>query len=216
MESSWTVYLLGLVAQGLFSARMLVQWIASEKAGKVVSPTLFWILSLIASYIFFIYGWLREDFSLMLGQIIGYCAYIWNIGAKGVWRQIPEAPRITLKTLLVATPILCIGLLLRNPASVAASLFKNEALPMWMIIFGSTGQVIFSFRFLYQAVYSSKRGESILPKGFWLISLAGSIIIFTYGAMRLDPVVLLAQAFGIFTYTRNLIIWKKSHAQHKS
>lgn len=212
MESSWPVYLLGLLAQGLFSARMLVQWISSEKAGKVVSPTIFWVLSLIASYIFFIYGWLREDFSLMLGQIIGYCAYIWNIGAKGVWKRLSQPLLILLKAVLIITPLICIGLLLRNPAAVADSLFKNENLPLWMVIFGSAGQIIFSFRFLYQAIYSSRRGESILPKGFWLISLAGSLIIFSYGLMRLDPVVILAQAFGIFTYTRNLIIWKKSHA----
>ena len=73
MDSAPLVYVLGFIAQGLFSARILVQWIMSEKAGKVVSPTIFWVLSLIASYLFFIYGWLRNDFSIMLGQVIGYC-----------------------------------------------------------------------------------------------------------------------------------------------
>ena len=51
MESVF-VYVLGFLAQGLFSARILVQWIMSERAKKVVSPTIFWILSLIASYLF--------------------------------------------------------------------------------------------------------------------------------------------------------------------
>ena len=45
MGSFW-IFALGLVAQGLFSARTLVQWVLSEKARKVVNPTIFWILSL--------------------------------------------------------------------------------------------------------------------------------------------------------------------------
>lgn len=90
MESAPFVYALGFLAQGLFSARILVQWIMSERARKVVSPTIFWVLSLIASYLFFIYGWLRDDFSIMLGQVIAYYVYIWNLGAKGVWKSIPR------------------------------------------------------------------------------------------------------------------------------
>ena len=60
MDNLW-IYVLGLLAQGLFSARMLVQWIRSEKAHTVVNPTLFWVLSLAGSLLFFLYGWLRQD-----------------------------------------------------------------------------------------------------------------------------------------------------------
>ncbi|MBQ5467453.1 MAG: lipid-A-disaccharide synthase N-terminal domain-containing protein, partial [Oscillospiraceae bacterium] len=88
MSTSPWIFALGFFAQGLFAARMLVQWLLSEKAGKVINPTVFWILSLIASLLFFIYGWLRQDFALMLGQVIGYCAYVWNLDAKGVWRPL--------------------------------------------------------------------------------------------------------------------------------
>ena len=55
MDNLW-IYALGLTAQGLFSARMLVQWLRSEKERKVVNPTLFWALSLAASLLFFLYG----------------------------------------------------------------------------------------------------------------------------------------------------------------
>lgn len=34
------------MAQLFFSARVLVQWIMSERARRVLSPTLFWALSL--------------------------------------------------------------------------------------------------------------------------------------------------------------------------
>ena len=37
---------LGFVAQGLFTARFVVQWIASERAGKSVMPIAFWFFSI--------------------------------------------------------------------------------------------------------------------------------------------------------------------------
>ena len=47
---------------------------------------------------------------------------------------------------------------------------------------------------------------SILPVGFWIISLAGSGMIITYGIIRLDAVLIIGQAFGFVIYIRNLIL----------
>ena len=49
--SQYFIIAIGLLAQLLFSARLLVQWIASERAHKVLSPTLFWQLSMAASFL---------------------------------------------------------------------------------------------------------------------------------------------------------------------
>ncbi len=211
MESSPFVYVLGFLAQGLFSARILVQWIMSERAKKVVSPTIFWILSLIASYLLFIYGWLRDDFSIMLGQVIAYYVYIWNLGAKGVWKSIRSGWRQILVTILLLTPVVGISLMADHAQDLIARLFKNSEIPLWLIIFGSLGQVIFSFRFIYQWIYSSRRGESMLPAGFWIISLTGSAIIVIYGIIRLDPVIILGQGIGFISYSRNLILWRRNN-----
>ena len=205
------VYALGFLAQGLFSARILVQWILSERAKKVVSPTIFWILSLIASYLLFIYGWLRDDFSIMLGQVIAYYVYIWNLGAKGVWKNIRSGWRQILVTILLLTPVVGISLMADHAQDLIARLFKNSEIPLWLIIFGSLGQVIFSFRFIYQLIYSSRRGESMLPAGFWIISLTGSAIIVIYGIIRLDPVIILGQGIGFISYSRNLILWRRNN-----
>ena len=59
------IFVIGFLAQICFSARIILQWILSEKAKKVVSPSIFWKLSLIGAYLLFIYGWLRNDFSDM-------------------------------------------------------------------------------------------------------------------------------------------------------
>ena len=65
MDSSWYIYALGFVGQILFSARVLVQWLMSEKQKKVVNPTIFWVLSLVASIVYFVYAYLRNDFSII-------------------------------------------------------------------------------------------------------------------------------------------------------
>lgn len=208
---SLPVIALGLLAQGLFSARMLVQWISSERSGRVENPTLFWAFSLVASLLFFIYGWLREDFALMLGQVIGYYVYIWNLKAKGIWPSLHNWAK-PLVAVLALVPVLAIVSLIKANPGIFATLFDNEDIPLWLVIFGSVGQVVFSFRFLYQFIYSSRRGESVLPLGFWIISLAGSCLVLSYGIIRLDPVVVLAQGFGLVTYIRNIMIWRKRKA----
>ena len=68
-SSSLFVYAIGFVAQGFFSARMLIQWILSERAHRVVSPNLYWICSLVGSILLFVYGWLRSDFAIILGGV---------------------------------------------------------------------------------------------------------------------------------------------------
>lgn len=212
MNSSWYIYALGFVAQGLFSARILVQWLMSEKRKEVVNPTIFWVLSLVASIVYFVYAYLRSDFSIMLGLFISYFIYIWNMGMKGVWKKLPDAARIMTVSLLVALPFVAVSVLfLRDPSAAVDTLFKNELIPGWMIVMGTVGQLVFTVRFIYQFLYSRKRNESLLPVGFWIIGIIGATILVTYGALRHDWVLLVGQAFGWVTYVRNLMIWNKSH-----
>ena len=215
MSANTAIFALGFLAQGLFSARMLVQWIMSEKAGKVVNPTIYWALSLVASYIFFIYGWLREDFALMLGQVLNYFIYIWNLEKKEIRKTVPRPLSIFALSLLLATPVLCITALLATvPCSeLSARLFDNADIPIWLLATGSTGQAILSLRFLYQLIYSARRGESMLPLGFWVISLTGASITIVYGIFRLDPVILVGQACGFAAYSRQIALWRKSYAR---
>ena len=199
------LYVIGFLAQLFFSARILLQWILSERARRVVSPALFWILSLAGSYLLFVYGWMRDDFAIVLGQIIAYYIYIWNLRIKGLWKRIPMAVRI----LLALTPVVAVGFACAHIDAFVRDFFRNEAVPLWLLLFGSAGQVIFTLRFVYQYSYSRRRGESILPIGFWVLSLTGSAIIVAYGIVRLDPVLILGQSVGFVAYTRNILIHKK-------
>lgn len=201
------IYIIGFLAQIFFAARTILQWILSERAKKVLSPSMYWILSILGSYLFFIYGWLRDDFAILLGQLISYYIYIWNLNEKGLWNKLHNI----FKLLLIATPILAIAFAINDAHLFIQNFLQNEKIPLWLIIFGSLGQIIFTLRFVYQWFYSMKRKESLLPLGFWIISLVGSAAIISYGLMRLDPVLILGQSFGFIAYIRNIVIHRKEY-----
>lgn len=204
MDTPIQILAIGFVAQGFFSARILVQWVLSERARRVLSPSTFWILSLAGAYLLCLYGWLRNDFAIVLGQFISYYIYLWNLNAKGIWRKIPQP----LRGVLLLTPVVAIALLLGNAQTYIERFLHNEEIPLWLLLFGSAGQVLFTLRFVYQWFFSHRQGESRLPAGFWLISLAGSLSIVTYGLIRQDIVLIVGQSFGIVAYIRNLVLIK--------
>lgn len=199
------IYVIGFLAQVFFSARILLQWILSERAKKVISPAIFWQLSIVGSYLLFIYGWLRDDFAIILGQIISYYIYIWNLDKKHQWKKLP----FIIRTLLLLTPVAAILYMLKDVSAFVDQFFRNEKIPLWLLIYGSMGQIIFTLRFVYQWFYSKRKDESLLPIGFWIISLFGSLIIVSYAVYRRDPVLILGQSTGLVAYSRNIYLSKK-------
>jgi lipid-A-disaccharide synthase-like uncharacterized protein len=75
----------------------------------------------------------------------------------------------------------------------------------WIVV-GLAGQALFSARFIYQWIVSERRKESVIPLGFWYLSLGGSLVLLCYAIYRHDPVFILGQSFGSFIYIRNLIL----------
>lgn len=203
--SNWIIYSVGFLAQLLFSGRLILQWILSEKSKKVLTPSLFWKLSLFASFLLFVYGYLRDDFAIMLGQALTYFIYIRNLQLQGEWQKVPKL----LRWFLWIFPALLIVYSYNNNTYDMDKLFKNEAISLWLLIWGSVAQIIFTLRFVYQWLYSEKNKESSLPFGFWLLSLIGSIMILIYAVLRKDPVLLIGHLMGSVIYFRNLIILKK-------
>lgn len=203
----WIIYSIGFFAQILFSGRLLLQWILSEKSKMVLTPRLFWQLSLLASFLLFIYGYLRHDFAIMLGQALAYFIYIRNIQIQGEWKKFPWA----FRTFLWLFPFLIVIYYYNNNKLDLQNLFQNENIPLWLLLLGSVAQIIFTFRFVYQWIYSEKRKESSLPKGFWVLSLTGAMLILSYAILRKDPVLLIGHLFGSVIYIRNLMILNKQH-----
>jgi len=78
------------------------------------------------------------------------------------------------------------------------------------VLFGLAAQAVFTLRFLVQWIASERRGKSHVPVAFWYLSLAGAVMLFTYGAVwKHDPVLVLGQSVGFIIYIRNLILIRR-------
>ena len=76
-EFWWVIF--GLGGQLLFTARFLVQWIASERAGRSTIPIMFWYFSLGGGLTLFAYAVHRGDPVFILGQSLGVFIYLRNL-----------------------------------------------------------------------------------------------------------------------------------------
>lgn len=205
------VFAIGFLAQILFSARQLTQWISSERAGKVLSPMIFWQLSVFASFLLIVYGIFRNDLAIILGQVITYGVYIRNLHYFGFWTRIHKIPRL----LAYIFPVLAATFLLMGETHNLQTVFGNEDISTPLLIWGIASQVVFTFRFVYQWLYSEKRKQSILPMGFWVISLSGSLMVLSYAIVRKDPVLFVGQIFGFVVYGRNIILGLRQKRRDK-
>ena len=73
----WVI--LGFVAQGFFTMRFVVQWIASERVGRSVIPLAFWVFSIAGGILLFAYALYRRDPVFILGQGFGVFVYLRNL-----------------------------------------------------------------------------------------------------------------------------------------
>jgi lipid-A-disaccharide synthase-like uncharacterized protein len=73
----WLVF--GVLAQLLFAARFLVQWISSERAGKSVIPFAFWLFSMGGGLMTLVYGVVKREPIIIMGQALSTIIYVRNI-----------------------------------------------------------------------------------------------------------------------------------------
>jgi len=82
--------LFGLAAQVVFMSRMLVQWIASERARRSIVPVAFWWLSLLGAVMMLAYGVMRQDIVIIVAQLFGFLVYARNLWLIYLERRGPE------------------------------------------------------------------------------------------------------------------------------
>jgi lipid-A-disaccharide synthase-like uncharacterized protein len=69
----------GLIAQLSFGARFLVQWIASERAGRSVVPLAFWFFSIGGGLMTLLYGLVKREPVIIIGQLLSNVIYVRNL-----------------------------------------------------------------------------------------------------------------------------------------
>jgi lipid-A-disaccharide synthase-like uncharacterized protein len=200
--NNYLVIAFGFFAQFLFFARTIVQWFKSEQQGEVISPVMYWQISLLASVLMLTYGIFRNDFSIVLGQVLVYSVYVRNLQLKNAWKKMHPVTR----TLAIVIPLLYLSWLIFGQNHNFSTILKNKNVSLFLLIWGSAGQVIFNSRFYYQWIYSEYKNDSVLPLGFWIISTVGSLMIFVYSIPRLDPVLFVSHSLGLFMYSRNILL----------
>ena len=85
MEIDKTWLVVGLIGQGLFSARFFVQWLQSEKLKKSVIPSAFWYFSMAGGITLLAYAIHRRDPVFIIGQGAGLVIYFRNL--QFLWRD---------------------------------------------------------------------------------------------------------------------------------
>jgi len=209
IQNDYLIYAIGFGAQLLFSARMIIQLFLSEKAGKSLSPTIYWQLSLLASLLMLSYGIFRLDFAIVFGQFLLFYIYIRNLQLKNNWTKFPKLSRFIIPLL----PIAGLGFMVLSGNFAIDSLFKNKDVSQSLLIWGVIAQLVFIFRFIFQWFESETRKESILSTKFWLISLCGSLMILSYAILRKDPVLFIGQLVGACVYSRNIYLGMRPKKQ---
>ena len=74
---------IGFSGQAIFTARFLVQWVASEKKRDSVVPVAFWWLSLVGGLTLLVYAIHRQDPVIIVGQAMGLFVYVRNLMLVG-------------------------------------------------------------------------------------------------------------------------------------
>ncbi|UOG76141.1 lipid-A-disaccharide synthase N-terminal domain-containing protein [Hymenobacter tibetensis] len=202
---------IGLTSQLLFSSRIVLQWVQSERAKRVLVPTLFWQISLISSFLMIIYGMLRHDPVILGAQLISYGIYIRNLQLLGEWRKLSAWFRAGAYVFPLAT----LGWFVVGNQHFSLQAMLSHGIPSGVLMLGTIGQTIFLMRFVYQWLYSERKGESVLPLSFWVVSLVGSVLILAYALLRdpMDKVLILGNVFGTVVYARNIVLMRREAAK---
>lgn len=93
--SSWAWFLVGLVGEGVFFMRFVVQWWASERSKRTVVPLLFWNLSLLGTALVLAYAVYLVSWVFILAYSLNIFLYVRNLI---IAKRHPEAEALAEKT----------------------------------------------------------------------------------------------------------------------
>ncbi|MFN3844067.1 MAG: lipid-A-disaccharide synthase N-terminal domain-containing protein [Rehaibacterium terrae] len=79
MKDTTVWIMIGFLGQALFSARFIIQWLASERARRSIVPKAFWYFSLAGSAVLLSYAIHRADPVFIVGQASGLFIYLRNL-----------------------------------------------------------------------------------------------------------------------------------------
>jgi lipid-A-disaccharide synthase-like uncharacterized protein len=198
--------LFGLIGNAFFTARVLVQWIASERNKRSVVPVAFWWTSLSAAVIHILYSLGRHDehgaYDPDLPMFIGLAATLLPyIRSLRIHYRPDRPPRPAGPFIAIAAAIMLVLI------AVAAAGVPFDT--WWLFTLGIAGNAIYRSRFFVAWIHSERHRRAELPLAFWYLSMAGSFLLLAYSLLRGDAVFLLSFLFNSAPYLRNIVLLRR-------
>jgi lipid-A-disaccharide synthase-like uncharacterized protein len=191
VERRLTPLALGWIGQGFYALRFLVQWQASERAGRSIAPRAFWWLSLAGAALLALYTASAGEPILCGGYLANGWIYV---------RQLrPPERRLALEPLAVSGLLALLWI-----AGIGAA--RSQGLPLGWLGVLLAGQAIWNGRFAWQWWLGERERQTHLSDSFWWWSLAGNALLLAYAIHRGDTLLICAFALGPIVQLRNLMI----------
>ena len=191
--------IVGIAGQVLFTARIIVQWYASEKAKESVVPKSFWWLSVAGTLLLLAYAWFTRDPIFLIGPTLNLFLYARNLMIAGRGRKLGN----------ILIPLAAVMLISGGVAAYLTAEQKQiltlDSSPFWLTI-GFVGTALWTLRFPVQWIISERRGRSVLPPAFWWMSIFGAGLLTAYAAYKPDVVFVLAYVLNPIPAIRNLML----------
>ncbi|MCE5230605.1 lipid-A-disaccharide synthase N-terminal domain-containing protein [bacterium] len=194
--TAWTLF--GLTGNALFSARVLVQWFASERAKKSVVPVAFWWMSVAAALVQLTYalgGDKINNLPFMIGLVVTMVPYIRSLTVH--YR--PDRPPLPM------IPMLIVAIVLTLIPTILFGYRERDRFSMWLVV-GFMGTLIYTSRFFIAWIETERLRRSTFSLKFWWSSLIGSILLLIYSLSRHDIVFILSFLFNGIPYVRNIML----------
>lgn len=195
--------IVGWIGNAFYFSRFLHQWVRSERAGRSVTPVVFWWLSLGGCLLLGSYALHRGQVLLLPAFLVNGAVYVRNLhlaatGGKGGRVGPVPAALIGLGA--------AVALYLTGVAEPREGFGASGA---WLAV-GIGGQLVWSSRFLLQWWFAEHTGRAEFPASFWWYTLAGSLLNIAYTAHLGDPIFLASYAPTPLYPIRNLMLERKA------
>ncbi len=194
LETNLFLEAVGWLAQGFFFLRFLIQWWASERAKRIVVPSVFWWMSLFGAVCAGAYALYRENLVFLASPVVNIFIYGRNIALERTGRSLSKSALVPLGP----------GLVVLVAVAFATKLEPDQEL-LWFLL-GSAGQLCWISRFPLQWWISERRGATSLPPAFFWVSFAGSLLLLTYAIHTGVVIFIVGMVLGPFLYGRSLFL----------
>jgi len=191
----------GWLGQGFYFTRFLVQWLMSERAGRIVVPRSFWWMSLLGAGCATAYAFSKGSLVFMAGPATNLFVFVENLRLDRTGR--PLGARLLLPFALGVVTLVAITLTTDLEKRLAAD-------PVLWICVGIAGSGLWMIRFPLQWWLAERRVHATLPPVFFMVSFVGSVLLLAYAIRGGNPIFIAGMLPGPFLYGRSLWLSRRS------